>query len=84
MIAHGAGDQNGLPGPRACSADVDAVSHDPDACCGYEYAVPLASLDDLGVAGDDLHTGLAGRLRHRGGDQVEVTQRVPLFDDKGR
>ena len=45
-------------------------------------AVGLAALDDLGVAGDDLHPGRGRRVPHRFGDPAQVGDRETLLQDE--
>jgi hypothetical protein len=54
----------------------------PDPGRVHEAPVRLASLDDLGVAGDDLHPRVLRGLGHRGDDAAEVGDREALLQDE--
>ena len=49
-----------------------------------EATIAFAPLNDLGVAGDHRHAGLARRPAHRLGDPLEVGQREALLEDEAR
>ena len=59
VVADRSGHQDGVAGARAVAGDLDARRHDADAGGRDEDAVALALFDDLGVAGDDGHAGVA-------------------------
>ena len=70
------------PGWAAAADSVMRPLQQPDAGGGDVAAVGLAALDDLGVAGDDLHAGgLRGR-GHRGDDPLQVGDREALLQDE--
>ena len=68
-------------GPRVGDRVGEDASH-PGR--GDEDAVPLAVLDDLGVAGDQLDSGLIGRPGHRRDDLLQIGQRKALLQDERR
>ena len=70
------------PGQAAVALERDGPLEDADPGGGDVAAVGLAALDDLGVAGDDLHPGDGGRARHRVGDPPQVGDREALLEDE--
>ena len=59
-----------------------ALGEHADAGGVDEAAVAVALLDHLGVAGDDVHARLGGRLTHGDEDPLEVRDREALFEDE--
>jgi hypothetical protein len=63
-----AADQDGVARLNALGRDFLRVLKDADPGGVDEEAVAFAFIDDLGIAGDDLHAGLLRGLLHRGDD----------------
>ena len=79
-----AAQQDRVAGLDSGGRDFDALRHPADAGRVDENAVPLAAIDDLGVAGDDPHAGRPGGLGHRGHHAAERLHRQPFFEDEAR
>src|ERR1019366_1192017 len=62
--------------------DVDAGWHDADAGGGDEDLVALAAVDDLGVAGNELHAGAGCRRAHGFDDAAQIVDGQALFEDE--
>ena len=83
VIAERAAHQDHVPRPGAIAARRDDRGRDhPDAGGVDEYAITLAALDHLGVAGDDRHAGGARRVGHRMDDAREIGEGQALFEDE--
>ena len=68
---------------RARSAEMLTPSrNDADAGGVDEDLVALAAVDDLGVAGDELHAGLGGRGAHRLDDAAQIVDGQAFFEDE--
>jgi len=80
----GAAQEDDIAGAGPARRDLHTGGHRADPRGVDEDAVPLAPVDDLGVAGDDRHAHLAGRRAHRGGDAPEVLDRKSLLEDEAR
>ncbi len=61
VIAERAGDDHGVAGARIRDRERAIRRQHADAGRGDEDLIALAALDDLRVAGDDLHSGLLAR-----------------------
>ena len=77
-----AAQQEYVPRPHGLRSDVQVVLDDPDAGRVHEDAVRLAALDDLRVAGDDVHRGLARRVANRAEHALQRLEREPLLEDQ--
>ena len=73
-----------VPGPRAVTRDVDALRNDADARRRDEYTIALPFFDDLGIAGNDRHRGIASGLRHRGNDAPQIRERKAFLQHEAR
>ena len=71
------------PGWRAVGGDVDAGRNDADAGGGDEDLVALAAVDDLGVAGDELHAGAGCGGAHGFDDAAQIVDGQAFFEDEG-
>ena len=83
MAAEVAVDEDGVAGLDALGRDFQGVLQDADAGGVDEQAVAFAFINDLGVAGDDLHAGLLRGLLHGGDDLPEGLHGQAFFDDEG-
>ena len=70
------------PGRTCAAPSVRRPFEHADAGGGDVAAVGLAALDDLGVAGDDLHAGRPRPRRHRRDDPPQVGDREALLEDE--
>ena len=85
MVADRAGHDDRVAGLRVGHAQpaVGQVAvEDPDSGGVDVAAVGLAALDDLGVAGDDLHPGRGRRVPHGLGDADQVGDAEALLEDE--
>ena len=78
----GPGDEHHVARLRRCGGQRHRPVQQPDPGRRDVAAVRLAPLDDLGVAGDDLHPGPRGRGGHRRDDPLQVRDREPLLQDE--
>ena len=82
MVAEQAIDQDDVPFPREMRAEIDAFSDDANSGRREEQLVASASVDDLGVAGDDLDARLGRSSRHRAGDLPHEVDGHAFFHDR--
>ena len=82
MVADRARHEDRVARSRPVAGNVDPVRHDPEPGGRDEHAIALALLDDLGVAGNDRHTGLPRRGGHRLDDALQVRQRKAFLEDE--
>ena len=85
VVGNGAGDEDAIAALDAIGAQPPAGRDDADPGRCHVQPVGCAPADDLGVTGDDRHTGRGGRLGHVGDDLAElVDRRSPPRDERGR
>ena len=74
--------QDDIAGPAVCTAERHARGHLAHAGGIDVDAVGPATLDHLGVAGDNLHTRLMCRFGHGLHNLAQLVHGIALFEDK--
>ena len=82
MVAQRARDQDDIAGLAVCTAERHARGHLAHAGGIDVDAVGPATLDHLGVAGDNLHTCFMCRFGHGLYNLAQLVHGIALFEDK--
>src|SRR6516165_5047563 len=83
VIAYCAGNNNSVSGPGVTNGEIYRIGNYADSGGGDEYLIPLAAIDDLGVAGDESNAGFVAGSPHGVGNALQVGERQTFLQDEG-
>ncbi len=82
MIAEGARNQDFVARPGIADGEAASLGQDSHARGGDEDLVALATIDHLGIAGDDRYAGFGAGFAHGGHDPPQVGHRQTFLQNK--
>jgi hypothetical protein len=84
VITKRAGQEHLVAGPDPIGTDIDTIWDHADSRRVDVYAVAVAAIDHLRVAGHDLDAGPLRGICHGDRDRIQLVERETLLDDERR